>query len=485
MTFHKIKLNAIILVCIIITIAFLFLGFYNYSISKKEIHNKLVNSSIPLLRDNIYSEIEKSFLPALGVASVMSKDSFLINWTMYNENSDIGSIVQYLKKMKDEFNYRTTFFISANTLKYYYYDGIHKTINRNNKHDQWYYDFIASGLPYDLDVDFDEVADNKLTIFINYRVHDFKGNLLGVTGIGIEMDDFSKFLIDQQDKYNRKIYLVDKFGVIQAHSDITEIERSNIYNLDGIGLVAEELLRGITQEPMLSFKKDSENILISSKYIENIDWYLIVEQNETEALQVPSQNLRRTIVVGIILLFTILPLIIFILSFFSKKLEILAVTDPLTGTYNRREFSRLLIRALDRKNRSAGKLTLITIDIDYFKKINDSLGHQFGDLVLTSITDLINGLKRPNDILCRLGGDEFVILLEGSELEGLNLANRIKDKLCKLIITDKKDRCSNVSISMGVYEANENDTLESVMNKSDRALYLAKNSGRNGIKTLN
>lgn len=76
MTLYKIKLNAIISVCIIITIFFLFLGFYNYWVSKKEIHNELVHSSMPLLRDNIYSDIEKSFLPALGVASVMSKDSF-------------------------------------------------------------------------------------------------------------------------------------------------------------------------------------------------------------------------------------------------------------------------------------------------------------------------------------------------------------------------------------------------------------------------
>lgn len=484
MTLKKIKLNAIILVCIIITISFLFLGLYNYSISKKEIHNELVNSSIPLLRDSIFSEIEKSFLPALGVASVMSKDSFLINWTVNYEKIETESIIEYLKKMRAEFNYHTTFFVSSNTLKYYYYDGINKTINRSNTHDQWYYDFIESGLPYELDVDFDELDNNKLTIFINYKVLDFNGKLLGVTGIGIEMGSFSKFLKDQQSKYNRKIYLTDKHGVIQAHSDLTEIEKSNIFEIDGLSLIAKDLLIQSTETPMLSYQKDDKHILISSKYIQDINWYLIVEQNETESLEVTNQNLKRTIIVGVILLITILTLIIFVLNFFSKKLEILAVTDPLTGTYNRREFHRLLMRGLDRKGRSGTNLTLITIDIDHFKNINDTLGHPFGDLALTSITNLIIGLKRPNDILSRLGGDEFAIILEGSELDGLNLANRIKNELSNFIIRDKKSKSTTISLSMGVYEADENDTSETTINMSDRALYYAKNSGRNSIKTL-
>ena len=96
-------------------------------------------------------------------------------------------------------------------------------------HDIWYYRFVDSGMQYTLDVDTDEAGGQLLTIFINFRVEDAEGNLLGVTGVGIKMEDFSSFLSDKQKKYNRNIFLCDSNGVIQAHSDISQIEQVNIH----------------------------------------------------------------------------------------------------------------------------------------------------------------------------------------------------------------------------------------------------------------
>ncbi|MGL1890462.1 MAG: sensor domain-containing diguanylate cyclase [Spirochaetaceae bacterium] len=478
--YRSIRVRASILICTIIGSSFLFLGIYNYNISKTSIHNQIVNSSIPLLRENIYSEIEKSFVPALGVSAVMAQDSFLINWVINNEN-ELGQITQYLNKLKNEFGYTTAFFISERTGKYYYYNGILKVLDRKNDHDKWYYTFIESGLDYDLDVDFDEADNNRLTIFINNRVKDFDGKLLGVAGIGITMENFSEFLSKQQEDYNRTIYLVDQNGVVQAHSDIKFVENENINSKEGIKSISKKLIDN-TEPTIENYKLNGQSILVSSKYIDDVNWYLIVEQNETVALKGAFNTLIRTLIVGILLLTVILLVILQVLNYFSKKLEVLAATDPLTSCYNRREFDTQLNKVLIMKKRNAAPVSIIMIDIDNFKMINDANGHQFGDFVLTELTSLIKQIKRPNDILCRLGGDEFAILLESNLYETKMLANRIRTDLSNKIIQTKKNKEYRVTLSMGVYEAGVDDTMEVVINNSDKALYRAKESGRDCIK---
>lgn len=467
MSLKFIKIKSIIFVSLIITLSFGILGLYNYNISKKMIHDEIIYSSIPLLRDNIYSEIRQNVIPSLKVSEVMSKNSFLINWALNNEENS-GNIIQYLDKIKNEFDYFTTFFISNNSKNYFHYNGLHKVVSMTDPHDIWYFNFIKSEKVYNLDVDFDEAGDNELTIFVNYKVNDFEGNLLGVTGVGIKMEGFSNFLNEQQEKYNRTIYLVDQEGIVQAHSNIKEIY--------GSSNIVEKIIDSQVTQILSSYKKNNQTIIISAKYIEDFDWYLIVEQNESNSLKSANDNLTRTLIAGLILLVTILITVGIILNYFSTKLEILAVTDPLTGCYNRREFNNRLEKSLDKKIRSNSPLSLITIDIDYFKKLNDSFGHHFGDKVLKVFSRMVYDIIRSNDIFCRVGGDEFAILLEADEEETLLLANRIKNNL--------KNTELNVTISIGVYEALAEDSISKIIKKSDDALYLAKNSGRDCIKTI-
>lgn len=480
MTIKSIRKYIIIIVSMIITLFFVSLGFYNYTVSKKMIHNEIVYMSIPLLRENIYSEIRKKFSPAIGVASVMSKDTFLIHWVLENENeNDSYKIIQYLNKIKNEFDYFTTFFISENNGRYYHNSGLHKIISKMDTHDKWYYDFIDSEKEFDLDVDFNEAENQQLTIFINYRVVDFDGNLLGVTGVGLKMKEFSIFLKEQKKTYDRNIYLIDPEGVIQAHSNMSIIQNRTSNDIENI---LKKLTSDKTKPQMTEYMSGNQKIMVSSKYIEDLDWFLIVEQNESEALKTANWNFIRTLIVGLILLIFILLLVGAVLNFFSNKLEILAITDPLTSCYNRREFNHWLERSLDKKSRTGSQLSLIMIDVDLFKRINDKFGHQFGDYVLKYISKMILTIIRPDDIFCRLGGDEFVILLEEKEEEAIFLANRIKQDLANSNITDKNKNSVKVTLSMGIYESKIEDSFQDIINLGDQALYRAKKSGRNNIK---
>lgn len=462
MNIKSLRVKTILLITILITLTFLGLSVINFNTNHNSLLKESIDSTIPLLRDNIYSEIEKSFLPALGTSTVMANDAFLISWIEEREIS-IEPIMNYLNMIKSDFNYLTTFFVSETTGYYYTSEGINKTISRDDSHDIWYYTFIESGREYDLDVDRDEVT-GKLTIFINHRVSNNSGDLLGVTGVGIEMKSFRDFLIETQKQYERLIYLTDETGIIQAHSSLDKIENA---------AVSSELLQKQNQPVTKKIERDGESYILSSKYIEDIDWFLIVEQKESSIDSMLYRNTIRTITTGFILLVLILITVISVINIFSGKLEQLAITDELTGAYNRREFNRWLERSLDRKQRKGTPLSLISLDIDHFKNLNDQYGHIYGDNILKELSKLITERIRPSDIYCRLGGDEFIIVVEGSLEESLLLANRVKRDLSNSDI--------DITLSMGVYEVEDNDSFHDAISSTDKALYMAKESGRNTI----
>ncbi len=167
---------------------------------------------------------------------------------------------------------------------------------------------------------------------------------------------------ENADKGNFNVGSTAKIAYVdQAHSNIDIVENMSIHDIVGIKNITNKLLNSDKQTNILNYSKNNQNIIVSSKYMKDINWYLIVEQNETIALKTINNNLIRTITVGFVVLVIILFLIIFILNFFSRKLEFLAMTDPLTDCYNRREFNLQLERHTDKLARNESKITLISI----------------------------------------------------------------------------------------------------------------------------
>lgn len=179
----------------------------------------------------------------------------------------------------------------------------------------------------------------------------------------------------------------------------------------------------------------------------------------------------------------------------SHDLEVLSITDSLTGLYNRRHFESVLPQEMNRAKRNKYPLNLISLDVDNFKLINDNLGHPYGDKFLIGVGDLLNNTcHRANDILFRLGGDEFaLILINQSVEEAISICRVINDQFK----THEKDRNNDltkgsildkITLSIGIVNIHfENHfTVERIINVADRALYQAKKRGKNQIiaKTL-
>ena len=163
----------------------------------------------------------------------------------------------------------------------------------------------------------------------------------------------------------------------------------------------------------------------------------------------------------------------------SRTLVKIATIDGLTGIYNRMQFNQFLDIEIDRANRYDGLFSIISMDIDHFKRINDQFGHQAGDKVLIEFCKLVTLRNRSSDIFARYGGEEFIILVQNSNLENTRLH---AERLCQEVAKHTFENIGRVTCSFGVTEfRNNDDSSTSVLNRADIALYKAKENGRNRV----
>jgi diguanylate cyclase (GGDEF)-like protein len=174
----------------------------------------------------------------------------------------------------------------------------------------------------------------------------------------------------------------------------------------------------------------------------------------------------------------------------NKQISELVNTDYLTGLSNRREFYKRMKENISlRERNNGGNLGLIMADIDFFKKVNDTYGHDIGDKVLISFSTMLKENVRKEDLVARIGGEEFCILvpcIEKNEL--LILAEKLRKKCEEMRVTvDNIQETISVTASFGVTRYNVNDTNENedkFLKRADTALYKAKNSGRNKVEEI-
>jgi len=163
-------------------------------------------------------------------------------------------------------------------------------------------------------------------------------------------------------------------------------------------------------------------------------------------------------------------------------LEELSNRDPLTGVYNRRFMETELNKEFKRVRRHGGKLSVLFLDLDFFKKVNDTYGHQAGDQVLIEVTQRISEIARVTDCLARYGGEEFAIILPETDTSGgLIFANRVRELIEKTPVYYEEHAIA-LTASLGLSEYSDGiESHDALLDQSDKALYAAKKRGRNRV----
>ena len=479
----KIKQSQLIVsIFIILVLGFISTSYLSYSVTKNFILESAVNETLPLISDNIYSEIKGDLVDPINVSSLMANDAFLISWVISGED-DLPGIREYLRLIKQKYGYTSTFFVSEKTHNYYYSDGILKTISEEDSHDVWYYDFIGMNKAVALDVDNDEARNGMLTVFINHRLEKGDGELLGVTGIGLQLTEIAEHLRHYEDLYHHKIYIVDRDGLIQIDSDRNRIETENITELRGIKDVSGKILSAGEEATIVEYQDGSGFKTVSARFIPEFDWYLIVEKDQESSLAGARRSMVRNFIVGGFIALLVSLLINSIMKRYNQRLEQQATSDDLTGLLNRRAFMDNLTREVASLNRYGYSSAIMMVDIDEFKFINDHYGHIAGDTILVEIVQIIQDTLRGSDIMGRWGGDEFIIYLTQVDREkAILIAERIRERVGQSKFSIGSQEVNRtVSIGIAFLDAKVSNVDDDIC-KADDALVNGKKLGKNRIE---
>lgn len=462
----------------ILSVGFIAVNLASYHVSKNSVRSALINNELPLTSNNIYSEIQASLLRPIYISSLMANDTFLKDWMIEGEQ-DLAKVVKYLDEIKNRYEVSSTFVVSANTLHYYHYEGILKTVSPHVPKDSWFFSMKEYDGHYRVDVDSDEASRNRLTIFVNHKLYDYDGNFIGVTGLGLDIISVAELIERYKHDYQRHIYFVDRGGQVKSHPDETMIDKANIVTMPGIAAVAPTLLAGVNG--FLIYQHQGENYLLSYRYLPELDWFLLVEQPESQALAPIRQSLAVNLAVSALVTILVLTISGIAINRFQTRLEVMAKTDKLTGLYNRQYFDVIFAHTVNGRGRHPAPLALALFDLDNLKLINDDQGHLAGDHFLRQVAECARKSIRKSDVLARWGGDEFVILLpECDEAAAIRLLESIREKVTRLKGTDRHE--AKISISAGVATYQPEDTPETLLNRADERLYQAKRQGRDQVR---
>lgn len=473
------KKRFIWMLSILLLAAFIVTSGISYQVAHESLSEQIEDNTLPLTSDNIYSEIQQDLLRPIFISSLMAQDTFVRDWTI-NDEQDPEKLIRYLNEIQQKYNTVTSFFVSESSRNYYHSSGVLKKIEDVSIEDAWY--FRVRSLPksedYEINIDTDTADKNRTVIYVNYKVYDFEGNFIGVTGVGLAVESVKKMIELYQTRYNRKVYFSDRQGNITLRSKGFD-GATTLQSTAGLEKLATRILT--SPSASFSYRRDNRTIYLNSRLVEEFQWYLMVEQDEVLAEKKLLTTFWLNIGLSLVVTFGILLIANMTLGKYQRKLEMMASTDKLTGAANRQAFEEYFTPALSRSLVESTPMAVLIIDIDHFKQVNDKYGHNIGDLVIQSAANVLKSNLKEADLLCRWGGEEFLVLLPNMNIsQAHELADRMRETVAARSIKVNGNDI-NITISSGVAEYRKTETPEELINRADIALYQAKEQGRNQV----
>ncbi len=472
------KKRVLTAIAVILLFGMLGTSFASFLVSREAIRNQLTDSTLPLVGNTIYSEIQRDLLRPVFISSVMASNTFVHDWVASGERN-INDMSRYLGKIQAEYEAFTVFFASEKTRNYYHPTGLLQTMSAADPKDGWYFRFREKGADFELNVDQDAANQNKLAVFVNFRMLDRQGKFIGAIGVGLAIESVSEIIQNYSKTFNRVIYFVDKAGHIQLGSE-PHGNASRIQDVEGLSQLSKEILDGGQQAK--NYFNGEDKVFLNSRYIEELDWFLMVEQREQAMLAPIFHTLLYNLLTSLAIALLVLGLAHRVLFPYHRDLENRAHLDGLTGAYNRRAFEAFASDAMVASERKQQPLSMMFVDIDHFKSINDKHGHLVGDLAIKHVVETLKKNIRASDYICRWGGEEFCILLRqcGSR-ESYQVAQVALQAVAEqpLVLDDLN---LDITVSIGVAQRHNKESFTGLLQRIDDALYRAKNSGRNQVK---
>ncbi|GAB1394526.1 sensor domain-containing diguanylate cyclase [Rhodocyclaceae bacterium] len=463
---------------VLLSAGFITISLIGYFVSKQAIRETIIAQDLPLTSSNIYSEIQRDLIRPILISMTMAHDTFVRDWVLRGEKN-FPDMARFLKEIKDRHGAFSSFFVSEKSGIYYTAEGALKRVSSFEPRDAWYYRVRGMSEDYEINVDPDLANADALTIFINYRVFDYDDNYIGATGIGLTVDSVRRLISEYQERYKRKIYFVDLRGRVVEFGKHKN-QPVDLHTLPSLGPQIDHIIAA--RRGSYQYDINGDNHILHVNYLPELKWLLFVEQNEAVALAAVRQTLYTNLAISIIVTLIVIFLIQFAFNRYQWQLEEMASTDKLTGLLNRHAFTILIDKLLAEYRRAPRPISMLAIDVDHFKYINDAHGHQVGDEVLKIIARRLESGLRESDLAVRWGGEEFLLVLKGCDRnEALRIAENLRESIGALPI-EIQGKTLDLTVSIGVSEFNGSEPPDQTIDRADTALYKAKNAGRNRVE---
>ena len=450
-----------------------------YLASREAIERSISEQALPLTGDIIHSGLQKDILYPVFISSMMAQDPRMREWLSGGEKHE-AAILAYLVGIKLRYATVGSFVGSDASRKLYHTYGPPESLIEGRPIDAWFFRTRKmDGVKYESNVDVESQYSGLPTLFINHRVLDARGAFIGVAGVSVTLETLNQVLASYQARYGAKIYFVNEAGKVVLSGGALSVAEDRLATRSGMQEIAAAILNRSTEPTRLSYRSAKSDVLVNSRFVPELNWYLVVEQNVSGNIQPLTRIFAITLAISFCVMLLVLIVTLFTVNRFQRHLQRIATTDALTGLLNRQALTVLFRQTTLVAKRSGKPLSAILFDIDHFKSVNDAFGHMVGDEVIRQVARITLDVVRESDVVTRWGGEEYLVLLSDCTLgQAITVAESLRRRVAD---HDFALACGSitVTISLGVAQHHENETENSFFTRADDALYGAKHGGRN------
>ena len=316
----NILLKTNLFICAVIIVGFVITSVISYY-SNRGIFEQDVERVSKLTAEGIYHKIDSIFTKPINVSLTMANDSLLKRFLneetqRLDDEAFIEEMRNYLLAYKEKYGYDSVFLVSTKTNRYYHFSGLDRILTPDNPENEWYYSFLELEEEYSLQIDNDEVeqANNEITVFINCEIEGPDGTVMGVVGVGFDVNYIQDLLLEYEEQFGVKAYLVDKNGTIQISTKETGFKRVNLFESCAYPELKDKILSNQEVQSLWYSSQMAKGYLVT-QYVPNMEWYLIIDNNASPL----EQKLSRQFWGGVIVVVVVIACVIFIITNIIRK----------------------------------------------------------------------------------------------------------------------------------------------------------------------
>lgn len=332
---NRILVRTNLLICTMLLIGFFLTSLLSYRANYSAAIENIEQVS-ELTSEGIYTQINAIFTKPVHVSLTMANDSLLKTLLSKERTADdesfLAPLQQYLNAYRQKYGYDSVFLVSTATGRYYHFNGYDRCLAPDDPEDSWCYDLLDDPREFVLNVDNDQVAGagQELTIFVNCKILDGKGQTQGVIGVGLRVDGLQAMLNDYKEEFGVNAYLVDRNGTIQVSADHAGSDALSLFEMDRY---SEEMQHLILDWDKADASRSlwvpdetgaPKNNYVTIRYLPDPDWHLVVERDTGALMQELNLHMAQTVLIILAIIVTILLIVSYTVKDFNRQIVKLA-----------------------------------------------------------------------------------------------------------------------------------------------------------------